>query len=63
MVSREASEPRILAWRLCLVCRERPVREIGLCSNCHPRTWHEVNRAFCALIHRDRPFAAFDDPQ
>jgi hypothetical protein len=46
---------RLRGTRFCLVCGFRSVRENGRCTFCREvRTWSEVNRAFCALVHGDR---------
>ena len=55
----ERSGLRMLGTRFCLVCGFRAVRENGLCAYCREApTWSEVNRAFCALVHRDRTSVA-----
>ncbi len=44
-----------LAVTFCRLCGSRTVCQRGLCSYCWEiRMWSDINRAFCALIHRYR---------
>jgi hypothetical protein len=45
----------VLEVTSCRACGARAACENGLCRHCREaRLWSDVNRAFCALIHRDR---------